>query len=1645
MIRRRSIFTFLLLFLSVFTLAACNRNTDDDPDPIDDDPIEFSIALNSSTKTITQGDSFILVVTLDGITDYDSIGWAAEGDLLTIEPNGLNAVITAGTDTGTETITVTVTVDDVSESADCVVTIDPITLSLSVDNETIELDQGESADVTVAIDPDREETVIGWAEDGDLLDIDADGNSATITAGAATGTTTLTITATIFGEPFTKDVTVTVNEIMPEVTLAQTATDINVGETIDIGIDFVTAYDSDKTWSVAFDDDTFATALVTAEDVLQVTGVQEGMATLTVTMTTGGSEYTATINVNVRPLGYVGISNNVYDPYDLQLEFTESLYFSSIEESVWQEYDILLGGASNQDTGDLRGQFIFKINTVFAKDGDKDVIQVMANGMSAIAVKIPDTIDDLGAIEFSMKMATLDPSHSSDWRIQFLIATVVDGQTIMYGRDLDDNNGLPLGTLTITPEELLRDGYYTYRFLVDEVPENAGNYIVMYLGNTGSYNGTEEDRTYIEGFNFLSKELTGISVTTPPATTEYVVGQDFDPTDLVVSATYNTGNLVPIDHSELTFDYDFSAAGAAQVTVNYMTYSETIDVTVIEKEITDLQLTTEPDTVIYSNGEAFDPTGMVVTAVYNDGSTEEVTTYTYSMDPLTEGQTEVVLSFDGLMLDVPITVNAAALTGIAVTTAPNDVEYVVGQDIDYAGLVITASYGDGSTAVVPMEELVITGFDSSAVAAAQVITVAYGDQTATFNVDIIERVMVGIQVASYPKVVYLQNETEDWKGLSVVGLFNDDTSEPIDFANYTVTGFDSTTLGNVNITITYMTYTTEFFVQITDELGYVEVSTNDMSFDTTNLVLNTTMFTDYFYGETPVDSSTYDALLGRTLNDGERMLQYSDTIKFIGTAGVDQVIEVSANGMSAFAIRIPDGINPADITAFTMSLSGEGLDAVITDTGERWRPQVRFSSMFDGVEYFHTTDRGMYYLPQSARYEIWQPDFTRTGYHDYTVSIEQPTFDAGESLGNYIIIYAGNDGTFRASDGTALLINGFKFWTRDVVADIALNSEPDQATYVVGEEFDPTGLVVSPLYGIGVDGMVSALDNNDLTYDYDFSAVGPATVTISYGIHSVTVDVTVIEKVITDLSITTLPTKVAYADGDVFDPTDMVVTVTYNDGSTEDVTAYTYSMDPLSTGTMEMEIAYEGFMAYVPITVEDKILSTFELTSGPDKLEYVIGQDADYTGMVLTATYADGSSEELLLEDVLIEGFDSSAVAADQTITITFRDQTVSFTIDVVERAMDSIQVDVFPQVIYNVGDTEDFTNLEIIGVFNDDTTEAIAFGDLTITGFDSTTAGNVMITVTYNTFSTTFYVSIREPQTNTNYTEVLTANTVFDETPLVHRETMYTDLFSGDTPADRANYDVLFGRTLNDGERMLQYSNDAIYFTGTGVDQVIEISANGMSAFAVKIPDGVNPADITAFTMSLSGEGLDAIITDTGERWRPQVRFSSFFDGVEYFHTTDRGLYFLPESARFEIWQPEFTRTGYHDYTVAIEQPTFDAGESLGNYIIIYCGNDGTFRASDGTSLKINGFKFWTDDVITEIVLTSGPTKTEYVVGETFDPTGLLVTPLYGIDVAGQLSEINVADLTFDYDFSTSGTKTVTINYNGLSVTVDVTVVDPS
>ena len=150
------------------------------------------------------------------------------------------------------------------------------------------------------------------------------------------------------------------------------------------------------------------------------------------------------------------------------------------------------------------------------------------------------------------------------------------------------------------------------------------------------------------------------------------------------------------------------------------------------------------------------------------------------------------------------TIVAKAVESIAVTKNPDKTTYVVGQELNTAGMEVTATYNDNSTEVVTSGCTVSpTKLDT---AGTQTITVTHtaSGETATFDVTVTAKELTEITVEGTPnKVQYQAFETFDTTGLTVKAHYNDGTEEAV--TGYTV-GYQSGDYlhaGDTTVTISY--------------------------------------------------------------------------------------------------------------------------------------------------------------------------------------------------------------------------------------------------------------------------------------------------------------------------------------------------------------------------------------------------------------------------------------------------------------------------------------------------------------------------------------------------------------------------------------------------------------------------------------------------------------------------------------------------------------------------------------------------------------------------------------------------------------------------------------------------------------------------
>lgn len=119
-----------------------------------------------------------------------------------------------------------------------------------------------------------------------------------------------------------------------------------------------------------------------------------------------------------------------------------------------------------------------------------------------------------------------------------------------------------------------------------------------------------------------------------------------------------------------------------------------------------VSVATNPNKTTYYDGETFDPSGLVLTRTYEDGTSDTIayeegdTDFSFSptLDTkLTVDNKSVTITYNGKTVDLPIEVKAARTITSLDIIETGKTEYFVGETFNAEGLVAKATFNDGST------------------------------------------------------------------------------------------------------------------------------------------------------------------------------------------------------------------------------------------------------------------------------------------------------------------------------------------------------------------------------------------------------------------------------------------------------------------------------------------------------------------------------------------------------------------------------------------------------------------------------------------------------------------------------------------------------------------------------------------------------------------------------------------------------------------------------------------------------------------------------------------------------------------------------------------------------------------------------------
>lgn len=239
----------------------------------------------------------------------------------------------------------------------------------------------------------------------------------------------------------------------------------------------------------------------------------------------------------------------------------------------------------------------------------------------------------------------------------------------------------------------------------------------------------------------LSDEsLKNLEITAPPIKTAYFEGEDFDQTGMIVKANYHskTNPSVVLDSSSYSITNGTNLkVGQTSVTITYEDKSIEQPITVAKNNITELKITAPPAKTEYKEGQNFDKTGMIIEATYEDGTTKTISDYSIiDGNNLKSNQTKVIISYREKTVEQPIKVIPNPLIEIKVTKAPNKTQYLVGENFDKTGMVITGTYQDGETHEIT-DYIIVNGTNLTKEQSS--VTIKYEEKTTTQAITVGEK------------------------------------------------------------------------------------------------------------------------------------------------------------------------------------------------------------------------------------------------------------------------------------------------------------------------------------------------------------------------------------------------------------------------------------------------------------------------------------------------------------------------------------------------------------------------------------------------------------------------------------------------------------------------------------------------------------------------------------------------------------------------------------------------------------------------------------------------------------------------------------------------------------------------------------------
>lgn len=911
---------------------------------------------------------------------------------------------------------------------------------------------------------------------------------------------------------------------------------------------------------------------------------------------------------------------------------------------------------------------------------------------------------------------------------------LIEGQTLFINVIQRPTNSSYIGTSSIT------DGTTTATLTIttsSTVP------IYILVKNAGSAQEVSYEK-------FVDTVITGITVTTLPSKTTYYKNEPFDSTGMIVTASYSDGTSKKITDYTIS-GFDSETAGAKTITVTAGTVTATFELTVLDETLTGITITTLPTKTEYHINAEFDPSGIVAVINTSGGNTIDLDSSKLEcsgFDSSSPGTKTITVSYNGLTG----TFDVAIMTPIKITCkSVYGTIYFVGDESNVNVTEIWVAYIDGIVDVAKTG-FSVTQIDTSE-AGEKTVIVSYFGVTTEIPVTVLDSFSAQIGTPNKEDVTVTFVPTTGVMDITGTGEFL-----PIQSAE-NVPDSIMTRVKKLNIG--------NGIIKIPDGGFYNNSNLENISFSNTL----TEIGNGNFIGSSKITTLSFPGSLKKIGSSAFSELSNLQEVTF------SEGLETISGGAFNDCPLVKNLVLPSTLTSMISSFNKSTLENLIM--GGESTTISQGGSGIGGMSAKNMTIRGgtINYSAFAQKGIIetvalngnvkWSgggqfqrcSKLSRVSIGDGITNIPSNCFQYCSSLDNVAltdgITEIGDSAFSGCSSLKAITLSknlkklsdncfsscGFETFTIsddsaiEELGNVIFQSCPNLKTVYIGENVKT----------IGSGGFYGANSLTTIRINQKENAISGApwassTATVEWLVKPI------------EIELTSLPTKLKYKDGESFNSSGLVVTAIYDDGTDQKTTSYTLSTPDMSTaGTKTITVTSQGQTATFDILVI--AISKIEITSLPNKLEYLKGAALDTTGLVISTVWTDSTKETI--SDYSLSGFDSEETGI-KTITVTYQTFTATFTVEVVADTA-GIRISHYPnKVYYKIGESLDTTGLTV-AKYRADGTEVEITGYI-VSDLDSSTSGSKTVNVFYTeaisnteseTFSTNFQVRVTKDGTN--------------------------------------------------------------------------------------------------------------------------------------------------------------------------------------------------------------------------------------------------------------------------------------------------------